>query len=521
MKIERALLSVYNKDGLIEFAKGLEDLGIELIATGGTARMLKDAGLKYTTVEDVTQFPELMSGRVKTLHPNIMAGILARRSMDLEEIASHDIRPIDLVAVNLYPFEKVAFSGSPEILGVLEQIDIGGVTLLRAAAKNYPDVAVVASPERYGEVLDRLREGEGELKGGYLAELAREAFHTTAIYDSLIGRYFEEITGSGEEIQSSGHFNPIFRRVSSLRYGENPHQAASFFEDPFADDLSISRATQLHGKELSYNNIMDLDSAVGLVVELPEVACAIIKHSNPCGVGIGSVPLESYQKALATDPVSAFGSIITFNAGVDKDTAGEMKSLFVECIVAPSFSGEALEVLKEKKNLRILELPGLSAGKPAGKGYHLRGVRGGILVQEKDRLTWDGNKLSQVTKRKVTEEEKGALHLAWVVCKHIKSNGIVLSRADRTVAIGTGQMSRIDSVEICMMKAANAGLSVKGAVLASDAFFPFRDGIDRVAKEGITAVVQPGGSIRDEEVIKATDEHGIAMLFTGIRHFRH
>jgi phosphoribosylaminoimidazolecarboxamide formyltransferase/IMP cyclohydrolase len=277
----------------------------------------------------------------------------------------------------------------------------------------------------------------------------------------------------------------------------------------------------LNGKELSYNNIMDLDSAVALAIELPEVACAIIKHSNPCGVGIASSPLEAYKKALATDPVSAFGSIIAINAQVDEDTANEMKSLFVECVVAPSFSGKALEVLKEKKNLRALELPGFAAGKSAGGGYHLRGVRGGILVQEKDSLTWEEDKLSQVTNRKVTEEEKKALNLAWVVCKNIKSNGIVLARADRTIGIGTGQMSRIDSVEICMMKAGNAGLSVKESVMASDAFFPFRDGIDRVAKEGITAVVQPGGSIRDEEVIQAADEHDIAMLFTGVRHFRH
>ena len=521
MKVRRALLSVYDKNGIIDFANGLRELGVELIATGGTARFIKEAGLPVTMVEEITEFPEIMSGRVKTLHPAIMAGILARRDKDLTELSSLDIEPIDLVAVNLYPFEEFAFSAGHGHHEILEEIDIGGCSLLRAAAKNYPDVAVVSSPERYVEVLERLRENGGELEEGFLLELARETFHHTAIYDSLIGRYFDDAVGERRGLQTLSHFNLICKRTHGLRYGENPHQAAHFFKEPFPGRLSIASAVQLHGKELSYNNIMDLDSAVSLGVDLPETACVIIKHTNPCGVGIGNTPLDAYKKALATDPISAFGSIIAFNSPVDADVADEMKSLFVECVITPSYTDKSLQVFREKKNLRVLELPGFSHGDSNGGGYHIRSVRDGILVQERDDIIWDEKKLSTVTDREATPEEKKALQFAWVVCKHIKSNGIVLAMADRTIGIGTGQMSRIDSVEIALMKARNAKLSVENTVMASDAFFPFNDGVERVAKEGISAVIQPGGSIRDEEVVQAANKHDMAMIFTGIRHFRH
>jgi phosphoribosylaminoimidazolecarboxamide formyltransferase/IMP cyclohydrolase len=521
MKVKRALLSVYDKNGIIELAKSLKECDVELIATGGTAKLIVESGLPCTMVEDLTGFPEIMSGRVKTLHPTIMGGILARRDKDLDELASHHIEPIDLVVVNLYPFEEFAYSGEHSKSEILEEIDIGGCSLLRAAAKNHPDVAVVSSPEQYGELIDRLRRDKGELDENYLQGLAREAFHVTAIYDSLIGRYFDGTTGEGQTLQSLPHFNLISRRAHSLRYGENPHQEASFYVDPIADEQSLASAVQLHGKELSYNNIMDLDSAVTLTLDLPGTACVIIKHTNPCGVGIGSTSLEAYQKALSTDPVSAFGSIIAFNKPVDDRAADEIRSLFVECVIAPSFSSESLKILKEKKNLRILELPGLSSEETSENGCHVRSVRGGLLVQQVDRVIWDEAKLRNVTEREATGEEMDALRLGWIVCKHIKSNGIVLATTDRTLGIGTGQMSRIDSVEIALMKARNANLSVENGVMASDAFFPFSDSVERVAGEGIRAIVQPGGSIRDEEVIQAADKHGIAMIFTGIRHFKH
>ncbi len=521
MKVRRALLSVYDKNGIIEFAKGLNDLGVELIATGGTAGLIKESGLPITMVEEITGFPEIMSGRVKTLHPAIMAGILARRDRDLTELSSFDIEPIDLVVVNLYPFEEYAFTGEHSHTEILEEIDIGGCTLLRASAKNCKDVAVVSSPDRYVEVLERLRENGGELEESFLLELAGETFHRTAIYDSLIGRYFDGVAGEKKGLQSLPHFNLICKRSHGLRYGENPHQAAHFFEAPFPDRLSIVSAAQLHGKELSYNNIMDLDSAVSLAVDLPETACVIMKHTNPCGVGIGETPLDAYRKALATDPISAFGSIIAYNAPVDEGVADEMRSLFVECVIAPSYGEKALQIFSEKKNLRIMEHPGFSQEVSDSGEYHLRSVRGGILVQERDDVVWDEEKLSTVTDREATPEERKALKFAWVVCKHIKSNGIVLAASDRTIGIGTGQMSRIDSVEIALMKARNADLSVENAVMASDAFFPFGDGVERVAGEGISAVVQPGGSIRDEEVIQAANRYNMAMIFTGVRHFRH
>ncbi len=521
MKVRRALLSVYDKEGIVDFAKGLCDLEVEIIATGGTAHLIVDSGLPCTMVEDVTGFPEIMSGRVKTLHPSIMGGLLARRDKDLDELASHDIEPIDLVAVNLYPFESYAFSGEHDHLEILEEIDIGGCSLLRAAAKNHPDVAVVSSPEQYGEVLDRLRRNGKELEEDYLKNLAAKAFHATAAYDSLIARYFEDAVDAGKEISSASYFTPVYKLAYGLRYGENPHQKAAFFKDAAPAPLSIASAKQLHGKELSYNNIMDLDSAVSLVTELPGSACAILKHTNPCGAGRGDTPLDAYRKALAADPVSAFGSIIAYNSPVDEGVAEEMRSLFVECVVAPSYTAEALVIFREKKNLRILELPALSPVKTGVNELHTRSVRGGLLVQEMDTLIWEDEKLSVVTEREPTPEEMEALRFGWIVCKHIKSNGIVISAADRIIGVGTGQMSRIDSVEIALMKARNANLSVENMVLASDAFFPFRDSIDRVAGEGIRAVIEPGGSVRDEEVIEAANEHGIAMVFTGIRHFRH
>ena len=521
MKVRRAVLSVSNKDGLIEFAKGLKELDVELIATGGTARLIQGSGIECMSVEEVTGFPEILSGRVKTLHPAIMAGILARRDVDLEELASLNIKPVDLVVVNLYPFEETAFSEDHENNEILEEIDIGGCTLLRAAAKNHPDVAVVCSPDRYGDILEQLRGHDGRLDAELRVDLAREAFHHTAIYDSLIAEYFDKESTPEKGPLSLPHFSPVFKHAQNLRYGENPHQAAAFFRELFPDHLSVSSGRQLHGKELSYNNILDLDSAISLVADLPETSGVIMKHTNPCGVGLGETTLDAYQKALATDPMSAFGSIIAYNVEVGETTAEEMKSLFVECVVAPSFSDEALRLFEQKKNLRIIELPGLAMHDPEPGGLQLRSVRGGMLVQDKDDLIWDEERLTPVSDRKVAGKEMEALRLAWIVCKHIKSNGIVLATFDRTIGIGTGQMSRIDSVDIALMKARKACLSAKGSVMASDAFFPFRDSVDRVAGEGVTAIVQPGGSIRDEEVIQAANEKKIAMIFTGIRHFRH
>jgi phosphoribosylaminoimidazolecarboxamide formyltransferase/IMP cyclohydrolase len=521
MEVGRALLSVSNKDGIIEFAKGLADLGVELIATGGTARLLGESGLDCTPVEDVTGFPEILAGRVKTLHPKILGGILARRAVDLEEIDAHGIGTIDLVAVNLYPFERAAFEERRTQADILEEIDIGGVTLIRAAAKNHPDVAVVTCPDRYPEILERLREGGAGLDEGFRRALAREEFHHTAGFDSVIARHFDVTAEADEGPGSREHFHLVYRRAQNLRYGENPHQAAAFYRDLRPDPLGVASAHQRHGRELSYNNILDLDAASGLAADLPKTGCAVIKHTNPCGVGIGDSPADAYRKALAADPVSAFGSIIAFNAPVDGEAAEEMRSLFVECVIAPGFSPEAIDILTAKKNLRILELPALGNGEETPADHDVRSVRGGLLVQERDRRIWDEGTLRCVTKREPSEAERRAIRLGWIVCRHIKSNGIVLAAEDRVIGIGTGQMSRIDSVEIALMKARQAGLDVRGSVMASDAFFPFRDGVDRVAGEGIRAVVQPGGSIRDEEVIAAADEHGIAMLFTGIRHFRH
>jgi len=355
MEVRRALLSVSDKDGIIEFAKGLADLGVELIATGGTARLLEGSGVACTAVESVTGFPEILSGRVKTLHPKILGGILARRSVDLGELSTHGISPIDLVAVNLYPFERAAFEGEHAAGEILEEIDIGGVTLIRAAAKNHPDVAVATSPGRYPEILDRLRPGGAGLDETFRRGLAREAFHHTAVYDSVIARYFDE--GAGEEDGSPEHFHLVFRRAQALRYGENPHQAAAFYRDLRPDPLGVASARQLHGRELSYNNILDLDAAAALAADLPKTGCVIMKHTNPCGVGVADSPVEAYRKALATDPVSAFGSILAFNVPVDGEVAEEMRSLFVECVIAPGFSEAAMETLTAKKNLGILDLP--------------------------------------------------------------------------------------------------------------------------------------------------------------------
>ncbi len=488
----RALISVSNKEGSERFAKELLNLGYEIISTGGTYRYLKSHGIPVKKVEEVTNFPEILGGRVKTLHPAIMGAILAREPHELLDL---NMEAIDIVAVNLYPFEKFVDASEDEMV---ENIDIGGVALLRAAAKNYHRVIVVSSPEQYDEVITLLREGKFDVKKR--REYAMRAFAVTASYDALIyntlWRRFAE--GLPEHILYAA------RKMEDLRYGENPHQRGAFYSDGVY-------FVQHHGKQLSFNNIYDMNGAWNLVMEFETPACAVIKHSNPCGAALGENPAEAFRKAWASDPLSAYGSIVAFNRDVDEDTAKEMKKKFIEVVIAPGFSKEALEILKKKKNVRLIEVKEWRK-----RFYELRQVDFGMLVQD-----WNTKKLEDyriVTRREPTQEELQDLIFAWHVVKHVKSNAIVFAKDLATVGIGAGQMSRVDAVKIAAMK---AGQRAKNAVMASDAFFPFRDGVDEAHSAGITAVIQPGGSIRDEEVIDAANEHDMAMLFTGYRVFRH
>ncbi len=535
MKIQRALLSVSNKEGLIEFAQGLAELGVELIATGGTARALREAGLAVRPIEDVTGFPEILDGRVKTLHPAIHGGILARRDpAHLAELESQGITPIDLVAVNLYPFAETVARPGTTLAEAVEQIDIGGVALLRAAAKNFTYVAVVSDPADYAPVLAELRE-RGDLPPAARQHLALKAFRHTASYDAAISRYlaahFEK-----ETFPDALHLNLI--KLSDLRYGENPHQQAALYgldsppsfppnlggEGPLGGDL-------LQGKALSYNNILDLDAAWRIASDFTAPTLAIIKHSNPCGVASDPNLADAFRAALASDPVSAFGSIIAVNRPFDDEVALALGDLFVEAIAAPAFTAEALEVLAERPDCRLLEMWG--AGEQGSRGaeeqgnraaWEMRSVRGGMLIQEEDAIAEDEARWKVVTEREPTAEELEALRFAWKVVKHVKSNAIVLVRRAATVGVGAGQMSRVDAVRLAIAKAAHAskaGERARGAVLASDAFFPFPDGVEEAARAGVTAIVQPGGSKGDASVIEAADAHGLAMLFTGVRHFRH
>lgn len=515
-KIQRALISVSDKTGVVEMAKGLAALGAEILSTGGTAKTLREAGVAVTDVAAYTGSPEILDGRVKTLHPKVHGGLLGRRSVPshVEQMKQHHIGPIDVVVVNLYPFEATIAKSDCSFEEAIENIDIGGPSMLRSAAKNHDDVLVVVDPADYGRVLEAARSGSAshELR----RELAMKVFQHTARYDSLIAGYLErQVTGPDTKFPRM--LSLQFERMETLRYGENPHQQGAFYRELHAAEPSVSNGKILHGKAMSYNNFLDANSALELAKEFDRTAVVIVKHNNPCGVALGATSVEAYVKARETDPISAFGGVIAFNRPVDLAAAKEITSTFVEVVVAPGYAEDALAELRRKKDLRLLDVGPLAKAKPGG--YDLKKLVGGLIVQDRDLGTLaDLRGLPVATVRKPTDDEYAACAFAWIVCKHVKSNAIVYAKPGQTVGIGAGQMSRVDSVKLAGMKAV---LPVKGCVMASDAFFPFRDGIDAAAQAGITTIIQPGGSIRDPEVVKAADEHQITMILTGMRHFRH
>lgn len=572
-KIKRALISVSDKTDIVDFAKSLQKFGVEIISTGGTARSLRENGVEVTEVSDVTDFPEMMDGRVKTLHPKIHGAFLALRDNEKHQkaMATHGIEPIDLVVVNLYPFEETIENEDVTLSEAIEQIDIGGPAMIRSAAKNWRDVAVVTDTRLYERVIDELAENDGSLSLETRQTLAALAFTKTSYYDTIISEYLNEqlsddeffsiesldpmtenplyqlLTESDEfedddfdddefdddefedeDFSNNGHavtveededFSDFMTldlvKVSDLRYGENPHQKAALYEH--YENLGIAQAEILHGKEMSYNNYIDADAAWRLVNDFDELACAIIKHTNPSGVGIGATNTEAYRRALATDPVSAFGGIVAFNKIVDAEVAIVVNEIFTEVVIAPDFSDEALEIFKQKKNLRVLRCE----DSEFSDALEYRTISGGMLVQNRDNLVISEFDLKIVTERKPTDEEVRALLFAWKVCKHVKSNAIVFANEYQTVGVGAGQMNRVDSVRLAALRASRTELDLKNTALASDAFFPFRDNIDEAAKFGITAIIQPGGSVRDEETIQAANEHGLAMVLTSVRHFKH
>jgi phosphoribosylaminoimidazolecarboxamide formyltransferase/IMP cyclohydrolase len=519
-KVERALLSVSDKAGLAEFARVLSDLGIELVSTGGTRDALLKAGLAVKDVSELTRFPEMLDGRVKTLHPAVHAGLLARRDdpKHMETLREHGIGPIDLVDCNLYPFEQTVAKSGVTVHEVIENIDIGGPTLVRAAAKNYAAVAVVTDPQQYAAVAEELRHSGGSLSLATRERLAAAAFVRVAAYDAAISNYFAKCAGETFPASLDLHLE----RKQTLRYGENPHQPAAFYVSGTPRRDTVAGAEVLHGKELSYNNILDLDSALGLVREFDQPAVVVVKHNNPCGAAVATAVADAFRRAWDGDPQSAFGGILAFNRPLDEATALALAEpgRFVECIIAPDFAPAAFEILTTKptwrKNVRLLKTGPLQPPQSSASDFIPRAVDGGMLVQTRDHVTEDNWKV--VTKRQPTPEELADLRFAWTVCKHVKSNAIVLTKGGMVVGVGAGQMSRVDSVQIAVRK---AGERVKGSVLASDAFFPFRDNVDTAAAAGVTAIVQPGGSKEDAASIAACDEHGLAMLFTGVRHFRH
>jgi len=515
-KIQRALLSVTDKTGLVDFARKLSALGIELISTGGTAKLLRDSGISVKDISDLTGFPEMLDGRVKTLHPKVHGGILHRRE-DPKHVAAvkeHGIAPIDMVVVNLYAFEKTAAKTGVHFEELIENIDIGGPSMIRSAAKNFQDVAIVTSPADYDSIAAELQGNSGALSKETKWRLAQKAFATTAAYDSAIASTLERIPADSFQLEEQTAFPASLRfslhKTLDLRYGENPHQKAAMYSD--GSGKGVANARQLQGKELSYNNIVDLQAAWDLAQEFDEPVCAIIKHTNPCGTATAPSLVEAYKRALECDPVSAFGGVIGVNRPIDLAAAEEMHKLFLEVIAAPSFTEDAKTKFASKRNLRLVEVV------PANQKWVLKNVSGGMLVQDNDMRVLADADLKVVTKRPPTPEETRALLFAWKVCKHVKSNAIVYARDGQTVGVGAGQMSRVDSAKIGAMK---AQLPLKGTVAASDAFFPFPDGVEEIAKAGATAIIQPGGSQRDPEVIEACDRLGLAMLFTGVRHFRH
>jgi phosphoribosylaminoimidazolecarboxamide formyltransferase/IMP cyclohydrolase len=517
--IKTALLSVSDKTGLVEFARGLAAHGVNLLSTGGTAKLLRDSGLAVTEVSDHTGFPEMLDGRVKTLHPKIHGGILARRDLPahVAAIDTAGIPAIDLVVVNLYPFTQTVARDGCTLDEAIENIDIGGPAMVRSAAKNHAHVAVVTDPADYAAVLHEMRTANGAVGAPMRFTLAQKAFSHTAAYDGAISNYLTALGADGARAAFPQRLNLNFELAQTLRYGENPHQNAAFYRDLEPAPGSLARYTQLQGKELSYNNIADADAAWECVKTFSEPACVIVKHANPCGVAIAAGTLEAYRLAFATDPTSAFGGIIAFNRELDAQTAEAVAGQFVEVLIAPAVAPAARELLTKKQNVRVLEVP-LTAG---ANRFETKRVGGGMLVQSPDDFSITAADLRVVTKAQPTAQQLADLLFAWRVAKFVKSNAIVFCADGRTLGVGAGQMSRIDSARIASIKAANANLTLAGSVVASDAFFPFRDGLDVVADAGAVAVIQPGGSMRDAEVIAAADERGVAMVFTAHRHFRH
>ena len=517
--IKTALLSVSEKTGLVEFARGLASHGVKMLSTGGTAKLLRDGGIDVTEVSDHTGFPEMLDGRVKTLHPKIHGGILARRDLTAhaDAIKQAGIAPIDLVVVNLYPFTQTIAREGCTFEEAIENIDIGGPAMLRSAAKNHAHVAVVTDPADYAGILHEMQSANGAVGAPMRFKLAQKAFSHTAAYDGAISNYLTALATDGTRAAFPQRLNLNFELAQTLRYGENPHQNAAFYRDLEPAAGSLARYTQLQGKELSYNNIADADAAWECVKTFTQPACVIIKHANPCGVAVAAGTLDAYRLALATDPTSAFGGIIAFNRELDAETAQAVAGQFVEVLIAPAVSTAAKAVLAKKENVRLLEVP-LA---PGANIFETKRVGGGMLVQSPDNFNITAADLRVVTKKAPTPQQTEDLLFAWRVAKFVKSNAIVFCANGQTIGVGAGQMSRVDSARIASIKAKNANLTLAGSVVASDAFFPFRDGLDVVAEAGVVAVIQPGGSMRDAEVIAAADERGIAMVFTAHRHFRH
>ncbi len=522
-RIQRALISVSDKNGIVEFSRSLGEMGIELVSTGGTASLLRDNKIPVKDVSELTGFPEMMDGRVKTLHPKIHGGILALRDNPehVAKMKEHGIAPIDLVVVNLYPFEATVARGAG-FEEIVENIDIGGPSMVRAAAKNHRHVGVVVDPDDYHAVITELKENHCALSDATHFRLFLKAFRHTAHYDGAISNYFSSLDEKKAPSRWGETVNFQVTKIQDMRYGENPHQSAAFYATAGDTGPSIARARQFQGKELSFNNILDADAALSTVLEFSDIATVAIKHNNPCGVALSKISLgDSFRKAKACDPVSIFGGVIAFNRPVDEETANELKEIFLEIVIAPSFTPEARAVLSSAKRLLNIRLLELDISQPQSGGYDLRRVRGGMLMQDWDTGSVDVRACKAVTERKPTDEEYQALDFAWRVCRHVKSNTIVFASPDQVLGVGAGQMSRIDSTKIAVLRAAAHGLDLRGSAVASDAFYPFRDGLDEAAKAGAKSVIQPGGSIKDAEVIAAANEHGIAMIFTGMRHFRH
>ncbi|ORU91114.1 MAG: bifunctional phosphoribosylaminoimidazolecarboxamide formyltransferase/inosine monophosphate cyclohydrolase [Cycloclasticus sp. symbiont of Poecilosclerida sp. N] len=517
-KISCALISVSDKTGILEFCQQLSNLNVEIISTGGTAKLLQENNVPVTEISDYTGFPEMMDGRVKTLHPKVHGGILGRRDIDQAVMQSNDIKPIDLVVVNLYPFQKTVANQDCDLATAIENIDIGGPTMIRAAAKNHKDVTIIVDPNDYQQTIDSIK-ATGGIDDVSRFNFAVKTFEHTAQYDGAIANYLGSIQADGEKVDFSRTINLQFKQKQVMRYGENPHQKAAFFIEDNIVTGSIASAVQLQGKELSYNNIADTDAALECVKQFNDSpACVIVKHANPCGVALGDNILEAYRKAYQTDPESAFGGIIAFNRPLDADTAKAItERQFAEVIIAPGINKDAAEVVASKKNLRLLDSGQWEIASSSRQDF--KRVNGGLLVQTIDNELYAG--LTVVTKRQPTEQEMQDLLFTWNVAKFVKSNAIIYGKNNMTIGVGAGQMSRINSARIAGIKAEQAGLEVLGCAMASDAFFPFRDGLDNAADAGIRAIIQPGGSVRDEEVIQAADEHDIAMVFTGMRHFRH